>query len=191
MKIREAYGRAWKYKPPRKVRAMHDAGLFVDGKLRFAVFEFYDPETIADGDAWVADDLVPGLVPIGGDSSGDRWCFDTRMRIGGTTPILHCPHDGGGAVYVAPSFAGFVYRQIVENLIYAHIFADRGIDRAGVKALTLRNLKLAGPWLLKRWQRDALALVEGTWPEPKGFDAWMRKDPAFAAMPDEELEHFR
>lgn len=191
MKIREAYGRAWKYKPPRKVRAMHDAGIFGDGKLRFAVFEFYDPETIADGDAWVADDLVPGLVPIGGDSSGDRWCFDTRMRIGGTTPILHCPHDGGGAVYVAPSFAGFVYRLILENLLYTHIFADRGIDRAGVKALTQRNLKLAGPWLLKRWQRDALTLVEGTWPEPKGFDALMRRDPAFAAMPDEELEHFR
>lgn len=191
MKIREAYGRAWKYKPPRKVRAMHDAGLFADGKLRFAVFEFYDPETIADGDAWVADDLVPGLVPIGGDSSGDRWCFDTRMRIGGTTPILHCPHDGGGAVYVAPSFAGFVYRQIVENLGYAAVFADRGIDRAGVKALTLRNLKLAGPWLLKRWQRNALALLEGTWPDPKGVDAWLRNDPAFAAMPDEELEHFR
>lgn len=191
MRIREAYGRAWKYNPPRKVRAMHDAGLFTDGKLRFAVFEFYDPETIADGDAWVADDLIAGLVPIGGDSSGDRWCFDTRMKIGGTTPILHCPHDGGGAIYVAPSFAGFVYRQILENLLHADVFDGRGIDRAGVKALSLRNVKLAAPWLLKRWQKDALALIEGTWPDQKALEAFIRRDPAFAAMPDDEIEHFR
>ena len=104
MDIARAYERAWQFTPPRTCREIHAARLFegrgknvIDLPVRLAVFEVYGPKQIAQGDAWVAEDLIPGLVPIGGDSSGDRWCFDTRVRIGGTIPVLHCPHDGGGA----------------------------------------------------------------------------------------------
>jgi hypothetical protein len=194
MDIVAAYRTIWQFSPPRTCREMHAAGLF-DGSspraLRFALFEVYPAEVIAEGDAFVTESLVGGLVPIGGDRSGDRWCFDSRRRIGGTTPVLFCPHDGGGARYVAPSFAGFVYRLVLENLVLAHLYAGWGTDRAGVRALTLRNREILDPWLLERWKRRALDTVAGEWPDDEGFEAFMRRDPAFARLPAEELEHFR
>ena len=127
---------------------MHEAGLF-DPKsahaLSFAVFEIFDAETIAAGDAYVAEELIDGLVPIGGDSSGDRWCFDTRRKIHGTTPVLYCPHDGGDAEYVAPSFAAFVFRLIAFNLALTHIFTGRGLDAASITALTQTNVARCRP----------------------------------------------
>jgi hypothetical protein len=191
--IASAYEATWKFAPPRKCREMHAAGLFAPRaptELRLALFEVYTPATIAEGDAFVSEQLVPGLLPIGGDRSGDRFCFDARLTIGGTTPVLYCPHDGGGARYVAPSVAAFVYRLVLENLSLAHLFEGWGEDRAALRALTVRNLALVDGWLLRRWARRANATLEAAWPTSEGLDAFMREDPAFARMPREEIEHF-
>jgi hypothetical protein len=194
MDIKNAYERLWCYAAPRKCREMHDANLFnpnAPRSLRLAVFEVYDGDKIAKGDVYVAENLAAGLVPIGGDSSGDRWCFDTRLRIGGTTPVLNCPHDGSGATYEAPSFTAFIYRLVLENLVHAHIFEGRGVDRRGLVALTLENLALLSPWLLRRWVRRAKEALAGPWPTHESFDGWMREDPAFRRLPEGEHEHFR
>lgn len=194
MKIADAYTSAWEFSPPRKCREIHDAGLLASGPdaLDLAVFEFYDAETIADGDAFVSEQLIPGLVPIGGDSSGDRWCFDSRLRIGGTIPVAHCPHDGGGATYVAPSFASFLYRVVLENLVLGHLYAGRGSSRSELRALTLGNLRRLEPWLLRRWLRRGRAVAASdAWPTYEGFDAFLRTDPAFARLPSGAFDHFR
>jgi hypothetical protein len=191
--VAAAYEAAWKFTPPKKCRDMHAAGLFKPhgkNELFFAQFEFYSPETIAEGDAFV-ERLVRGLIPIGGDRTGDRWCFDTRQRIGGTIPILFCPHDGGGARFVAPSFAAFVYRLVLENLALAPLLEGWGKNRAAVRALTDRNLAMIDRWMLRRWVRRAHSTLEGTWPSDEAFDGFMRADRAFTRMPDDELEHFR
>jgi hypothetical protein len=192
--IAAAYESIWKFTPPRKCREMHAAGLFKSGgknELFFAQFEFYSPATIAEGDAFVSQQLVSGLVPIGGDRTGDRWCFDTRQRIGGTIPVLFCPHDGGPALFVAPSFAAFVYRLVLENLSLAHLLEGWGKNRAAVRALTERNLAMVDRWMLRRWVTRANATLDGTWPTYESFDAFMRADRAFARMSAEEVEHFR
>ena len=189
MDIATAYERTWGFSPPRTCREMHAAGLFdprSPAALRLAVFEVYDAVTIAKGDAFVRDCLIPGLVPVGGDRSGDRWCFDTRRRIGGTIPVLACPHDGGGATYVAPSFAAFVYTRVLEGVLQAHRSAD---DRNGVRRLTLEHLDRLDRWLLRRWVRRAKAMLDGEWPTHRTFDAWLREDPSFAWLPTDELEH--
>jgi hypothetical protein len=194
MDIGAAYLSAWSFAPPRSCREMHAAGLFATGSpgaLRFASFEVSPPGQIAEGDAFVSELLVGGLVPIGGDRTGDRWCFDRRRRFGGTTPIALCPHDGGGATYVAPSFAAFVYRLLLENLALAHLFEGWGEGREALRAITLHNLKLADRWLLRRWVRRVRAIARGEWPDGEAFDAFMREDPAFARLPEGEFEHFR
>lgn len=192
--IADAYKSAWRFTPPRKCREMHDAGLFDPQSKRYVdlgVFEVYGTASIAKGDVFVSEMLIDGLVPIGGDSSGDAWCFEARRRIGGTMPVLACPHDGGGATYVAPSFAGFVYRLVLENLLHAHIFEDKGIDHAALVRLTKKNLEILEPWLLGRWTRRALTTLGGRWPTFKTFDAFMREDRAFAQLPTDEIDHFR
>lgn len=144
---------------------MHAAGLFDLAKpnaLSLGAFEIYDAKTIVEGDAFVEESLIPRLVPIGGDRSGDRWCFDARRKRDGHTAILHCPHDGGGALYVAPSFAAFIYRLVTENR-------------------TPENIARVRPWMLKRW-RGALS-------SPDPID--LAEDPAFATLPEDEIEHFR
>jgi len=173
---------------------MHDAGIFDPKSKRyvdFGVFDVYEAEAIAKGDVFVSEMLIDRLVPIGGDGSGDAWCFDARTRLHGTTPILACPHDGGGATYVAPSFAGFIYRLVLENLLHAHIFEAKGIDRAALLRLTKRHLELLEPWLLRRWIRRALATLDGAWPPFETFDSFMRQDRAFARLPSDEVDHFR
>lgn len=194
MNVTEAYRSTWDFTPPRKCAEIHGAGLLSAGPdaLDVAVFEFYDAETIAEGDAFVSEQLVPGLVPVGGDSSGDRWCFDTRRRIGGTIPIAYCPHDGGGATYVAPSFAGFVYRVVLENLVLGHLYAGRGSSRSDLRSLTLGNLRRLEPWLLRRWVERARSVASSdAWPTYEGFEEFMRGDPAFARLPSEAFEHFK
>lgn len=194
MNIAEAYAAIWAFDPPRTCREMHAAGLFDQRPraLEFAFFEVYDAVTIAEGDAYVAESLVPGLVPIGGDRSGDRWCFDTRTRIGGTIPVAHCPHDGGGAVYVAPSFAAFMYRLVLENLVFGETFARRGTGPEALAALTLANLERVEPWLLRRWGKRGRALARGPGaPTHDAFEAFLRADPAFARLPTDAFDHFR
>ncbi len=194
MNITEAYRATWAFDAPRKCREIHDAGLLAASPdaLDLSVFEFDDADTIADGDAFVSEELVPGLVPIGGDSSGDRWCFDTRLRIGGTIPVAHCPHDGGGATYVAPSFAGFLYRVVLENLVLGHLYAGRGGSRADLRSLTLGNLRRLEPWLLARWTRRGRAVTSSdVWPAHSDLDAFLREDRAFARMPTSAFEHFK
>lgn len=192
--IADAYQTTWRFTAPRKCREMHEAGVFNPKSEQYVdlgVFEVYEAASIAKGDVFVSEMLIDGLVPIGGDSSGDAWCFDARTRLHGTTPVLACPHDGGGATYVAPSFAGFVYRLVLENLLHAHIFEDKGIDRAALVRLTKNNLGILAPWLLPRWIRRALTTLEGAWPTFKTFDAFMHEDRAFARLPRDELDHFR
>jgi hypothetical protein len=204
MDIAAAYAAAWNFSPPRSCRAMHAQGLFAasgPAVLRFGTFEVHSPAMIAEGDAFVTQQLVPGLIPIGGDRTGDRWCFDTRRRIGrradpggggpGTIPVAYCPHDGGGAQYVAPSFAAFVYRLIVENLALLHLFEGWGEERAGVSALTLANVDRAERWLLRRWAEHARAAVRAPWPTYEAFDGYIRRDPAFRRLPEGEFPHFR
>jgi hypothetical protein len=194
MDIAAAYQKAWSFAPPRKCTEMHAAGLFESRgphELRFAEFEFYSPAMIAEGDAYVSQQLVAGLFPIGGDRTGDRWCFDSRRRIGGTIPIAFCPHDGGAAKYVAPSFATFVYRLVLENLAVAHLFEGWGEDRAAMRAFTAKNLDLVDRWLLRRWSRRARETLDGAWPSYDDFDAFMRQDRAFSRLPRREFDHFR
>jgi hypothetical protein len=202
-----AYRNAWSYRPPKTFRAMWAAGLLepfstkpfgawgdvarkwlATGEPRRLIlfpYEIYDATTIAEGDAFVRERLVPGLVPIAGDGSGDRWCFDTRLRIGGTTPVMHVPHDGGGGVYVAPSFAAFVYRTIIEQMHYQHMFEAWDFSRDDVLRLVERDLDLAKPWLLRRWQR-----TPKKWPSYRELEEFFARDPAFARLPGGELDVF-
>ncbi|MFO0612272.1 MAG: SMI1/KNR4 family protein [Polyangiaceae bacterium] len=192
MDIASAYQAVWSFTPPRKCREVHAAGLAAHGALNLAFFEFYSADEIAEGDAFVSEMLIPGLVPIGGDSTGDRWCFDARLRVGGTIPIAFCPHDGGGASYVAPSFAGFLYRLVLENLMYWEFYGRRGVDRAALRSLTLDNLRKLEPWLLHRWARRGREIASmDAWPTDDDFDAVMRQDRAFSRLPAGEFDHFR
>lgn len=163
MRIEKAYRDAWNFRPPRACREMHAAGLF-DGPrgLKLGGAEIYDAETIAEGDAFVSESLIPRLIPIGGDQSGDRWCFDARHKLDGRTAVLHCPHDGGGATFIAPSFAAFIFRLVAEHR-------------------TKENIERVRPWMLKRWLR-ALS---------SGGEIDVTADPAFANLPDDEIDHFR
>ena len=163
MRIEKAYRDAWNFKPPLSCREMHAAGLFRGPKaLQLRGAEIYDAETISEGDSFVAETLIPKLIPIGGDKSGDRWCFDARRKLDGRTAVLHCPHDGGGATFVAPSFAAFIYLLVADNR-------------------TKENIERVRPWMLKRWLR-ALA-SEG--------DIDVTEDPAFVNLPEDEFDHFR
>ncbi len=213
MDIVDAMHEAWRYRPPRKYVEMLRGGLFdgPDGprnawppeirrwlstgkpsRVLLIVFEIDSPEIVADGNDFVKESLVPGLVPFGGDSSGDAWCFDTRKRISGTTPILYVPHDGGSAVYVAPSFAGFVYRSILENLQYLHFYEDWKLTRADLAATTRRSAEAAAPWLLRRWLRNIEDVLRSDdWPTYKTLDPMLARDPAFARLPPGEHDVFR
>lgn len=203
--IAEAYRTTWTFHVPRSCRAMHAAGLLEPppgawrrlpfaslpkDRLVFVVFEMDDAKTVAEGDVFVRDSLIDGLVPIGGDGSGDRFCFDARQRKHGTTPVVLAPHDGGGATYVAPSFAGFVFRLCVENLLYAHLLP--AFSRRDLAELTHRNAELAKPFLLPRWTSRLHAVADASrWPTFRELDAFFAKDPAFARLPRDEFEHFR
>lgn len=187
--IEAAYERVWQFPAPRRCVEMHAAGLFGRDPARaldLTGFDVYDAETIAEGDVFVTDELVAGLVPIGGDRSGDRWCFDTRLRVGGTIPVLHCPHDGGGGVYVAPSFAGFVFRLVSERL------TETRAPRAGTNASIIgENAAKAGPFWLRRWARTLrLAATEAPL-TTVDWEVWLRRDPAFARLPAGEHDVFR
>lgn len=205
MEMAEAMRAAWGYRPPRSFLEMHRARLFdvpntprnewpaeirrwtatgAPARVWLTVFELDAADRVAGGNAFVSESLAPGLVPIGGDGSGDAWCFDTRRKLHGTTPIVHVPHDGGGGVYVAPSFAGFVHRLLLENLQVLHVYLGWGLTRADLAATTLRGAEAASPWLLRRWRRDAERVARsGSWPDPRQLEAHLRKDPAFARLP--------
>lgn len=189
LEIGTAYQGAWGFVAPRRCVEMHASGLFGRDPARALGqlgFDVYDAETIAEGDVFVAEELVAGLVPIGGDRSGDRWCFDTRLRVGGTIPVLHCPHDGGGGVYVAPSFAGFVFRLVSERL------TETRAPRAGTNASIIgENAAKAGPFWLRRWARMLrLAATEAPL-TTAAWEAWLRGDAAFARLPAGEVDVFR
>lgn len=206
MDMADAMKKAWSYRAPRSYLEMHRAHLFEGwdqsppaierwtktGKpprLLLTVFQMHTAETVVEGHAFVSEMLLPGLVPIGGDRSGDAWCFDTRRKIGGTTPIMHVPHDGGGGVYVAPSFAGFVYALLLENLQYLQLWQS---TRDDLVAATLRNTETAAPWLLRRWREDVERVARSsTWPDFHGLSKHLRRDPAFARLPEGEQDVFR
>jgi hypothetical protein len=211
--IAAAMRAVWGYSPPRKYVEMHEARLFVaptgprarwrDDILRgnatgqpprvlLALAEIDGPDVIASGNAFVSEMLVPGLVPIGGDGSGDAYCFDTRGKIGGTTPVLYVPHDGGGAVYVAPSFAGFVHFLILQNLQSLHFYEGWGLTRADLIQTSLRSAEAAARWLLPRWRRRIIdVLASDVWPTSRTLPALLAEDPAFARMPRGEQDVFR
>jgi hypothetical protein len=213
MDIALAMKTAWDFTPPRSYVEMHRAGLFdaptgprnswppeirrwietgTPARVLLTVFEIDSPEIVAEGNVFVTDSLVPGLVPIGGDSSGDAWCFDTRTKVNGTTPILHAPHDGGGGVYVAPSFAGFVLYLILEIVQYLHFYESWGLTRTDLAAATRRCLEAASPWLLPRWQRRAERIVASKdWPTARTLSSVLARDPAFARLPPGEHDIFR
>lgn len=208
-----AMEKAWSFTPPRSYVEMHRAGLFdypdvprnqwpphlkafaatgQPPRVFLTVFEIDSADVVADGNDFVSEMLVPGLVPIGGDSSGDAWCFDIRTRVGGTIPIMHVPHDGGGGVYVAPSFAGFVYSQILENLQYLHFYEGWKLTREDLAGTTRRSAESAAPWLLGRWKKDIDRVLEkDTWPTFKTLPKLLARDPAFAKLPPGEHDVFR
>jgi hypothetical protein len=211
--IVDAMRATWGHRPPRTYVEMHRAGLFdvpdtprnqwppeirkwiatgAPRRVWLTVFEIDSPDVVADGNTFVSDMLVPGLVAIGGDGSGDAWCFDTRRKIHGTTPVMHVPHDGGGGVYVAPSFAGFVVYLILENLQYLHFYEDWKLSRADLAAATQRSVEAASPWLLQRWRRTVLEVIAGgTWPTYRSLRGLLARDPAFARLPEGEHDVFR
>jgi hypothetical protein len=84
-----------------------------------------------------------------------------------------------------------MYRLVVENLLSAHIFEDRGVDKNGLRKITRENLALLAPWILRRWAARLEGTLDGTWPTYKTVDRWLRDDPAFARLPTDEIEHFR
>lgn len=210
MDIEAAVKATWGWRPPRTYVEMSRAGLF-DGlrgargeaialwvatgeptRLVHAIFDLDSADVVAAGNAFVKDDLVEGLVPIGGDGSGDAWCFDTRTKLGGTTPVLHVSHDGGGATFVAPSFAAFVYYLLLDNLRYQHFYDRWGLGRAGLVTATRRNLQAAAPWLLGRWRRHVERVIEtGRWPTFGTLGRRLAEDPAFARLPKGEQHVFR
>lgn len=194
MDARRVYLQLWKYEPPPACVEMHQAGFFEPRSSRalsFAVFEFFDAKMLAEGDAFVSEQLVPGLVPIGGDRTGDRWCFDGRPTTKTPGAVVHCPHDGGGAVHVAPDFTAFVFRLCVENLALLPLFERWGKSREEVVAISDANLTATRPWLgpraavLEKWIRSS------KWPEEERLESHLREDAAFAALPTGPFEHFR
>lgn len=216
MDLRSAYRARWSFRAPRSFLTMHAAGLFVPlagsreewaialrtstakgtrPRIVFGTVEIFDAETIAEGDAWVEEDLIPGLVPLGGDGSGDRYCFDARGKLHGTTAVALCPHDGGGATYVAPSFAGFVFRTLLEDMASGHVWTNRGFSQNDMVGLFQRNLAASRRYLLKRWARAIAAVIargeRGDWPKKEEILSMLAQDTAFARLPEEEFDHFR
>jgi hypothetical protein len=212
-----AMKKTWSFTPPRSYVEMHRAGLFEypnvprnqwpplikrwssePPRVFLTVFEVDSADVVARQEhrnTFVTEMLVPGLVPIGGDGSGDAWCFDTRTKIGGMTPIVHVPHDGGGGVYVAPSFAGFVYYLILQNLQYLHFFESWKLTHADLAAVTRRSAESAAPWLLRRWRSEVERTVRADgvsgWPTYKTLPQLLARDPAFARLPPGEHDVFK
>lgn len=192
--LETAYEEVWKFAPPASCVAMHAAGLFTPkgpNCLQFATFEFLSAEEIAEDDVFVRESLADGFVPIGGDSTGDRWCFDTRKETPHPNAIIYCPHDMIGADVVAPTFEALVYRLIAFNLCVAHLWRGWGTNDAALRALTEKNLAIAKPWMRAAWIARLEALTPATWPKYEDFDAWMRETAEFAALPTEQIPQFR
>lgn len=112
--------------------------------------EWMDPKDIAEHEPEDHWDKKLTLVPFAQNGAGDLWCFHPGGKHGEEIPIALVIHDELDAEIFAPSFEGFLFRQLLNALAE--------IDPSQAKYTPEETLKCVGaeiktltPYVRKEW----------------------------------------
>jgi hypothetical protein len=72
-------------------------------------------------------DQIPGLVPFAITARRDEWAWRVDWALHGVVPVVHCGNVDSAYGY-APSFAGFLYRVLLEEFSGTWLPQDFGAD---------------------------------------------------------------
>jgi len=116
-------------------------------------FELYSPETVLTTD--IADDWDPlyQFVPLGQTGGGDLYAFCPSLTTAtGDTPVTLSLHDDNKTTVLAPSLAGFIFREMLDRATSVDEYALA--DYPNFEALRLdwqRAAQSISPYLPAAW----------------------------------------
>lgn len=141
----------WHFVFPEDYLTFYNTGMLTESPatgLRLSRFWWLTPAEIAGCD-W-PDYKIPELVPFAKTPGRDHFCWH---KDGGW--VASCPRDSDFGEGFAPSFAGFVYRALLEEFAGTWLVSVLESDSAKVRTLLAEYSARAGALLPESW-RDVL-----------------------------------
>lgn len=112
--------------------------------------EWLSVEDIADGERpnyWKAEHL---FIPFAQNGAGDVWCWYPAWSANSQAPVVLAHHDENAAEGFAPSFEGFLLRQLLQT--FAEIYEDNAdFSRDELQQTARAELKTLRPYLRDSW----------------------------------------
>lgn len=139
----------WGMEPPSLFSSMERAGLIANDPpgVRFSRFFWLSAHQIAD-EQWLLPH-IPQLVPFARSAGRDHFAW----HLNGTPDpwVAECPRDSNMALGYAPSFKGFLYRAMLEELADCWLGDILNLDIRETHQLLISYANRVRPYVAESW----------------------------------------